>query len=48
MVDPVKDSSQQNQDPSEGYNSLKNLSIIHKMLKDFLDRTSFRKQPNIH
>ena len=24
MVDPVRDSSQQKQDPSEGYNSLKN------------------------
>ena len=24
VVDPIKDSSQQNQDPSEGYNSLKN------------------------
>ena len=43
MVDPVNDSSQQNQDPSEGYNSLKNSLIIYRMLKNFVNRTSFRK-----
>ena len=48
MVDPVRDSSQQKQDPLKGYNSLKNQSLTNKMLKDFVDRTSFRKEPNFY